>query len=128
MQNYGGRTHGMLKKRDGLNWLMIAAGALVTAVTVAFGGRYILKGSEKAKRSPLDTSAKDKASSPHYQDLYETNSTHIYETVQNETALREKSQFVVASQSEYEVVSYETTHPAPNDPSLQVSKICRQLS
>ncbi|XP_024388846.1 uncharacterized protein [Physcomitrium patens] len=127
-QAHGGRSLRMVKKKDGPNWLMIAGGAIVMAVSVSFGRRKILKESEKAKERASNTSAKAQASSPHYQDLDETGLAHMYETVHNGTAFWDKSESVVASQSEFEVVSYKTKRPAPNDPSPQVSKFCRQLS
>lgn len=71
----------MVKKRDGLNWFMIVVGVLVMVVIVVFGGRYILKGSEKVKRSFLDISVKDKVLLLYYQDFYEINLMYIYEIV-----------------------------------------------
>lgn len=68
-QAHGGRSLRMVKKKDGPNWLMIAGGAIVMAVSVSFGRRKILKESEKAKERASNTSAKAQASSPHYQDL-----------------------------------------------------------
>jgi len=52
-QRPGGRALRVGKKKDGPNWFMIAGGAVVMAVSVAFGRRKILSEGEKTKeRTP----------------------------------------------------------------------------
>jgi hypothetical protein len=43
-QSPGGRTLRTGKKKDGPNWFMIAGGAVVMAVSVAFGRKIFLVG------------------------------------------------------------------------------------
>ena len=63
-QSPGGRSLRMgKKKRDGPNWFMIAGGAVVMAVGVAFGRKKILNEGEKAKERGSNGGARSRAAS-----------------------------------------------------------------
>lgn len=118
-QSPGGRTLRTGKKKDGPNWFMIAGGAIVMAVSVAFGRRKILNEGAKAKERSPNGGARSQAASDD-----DTGSVHRFETVQNGTPFWINTE----PAAEFEFRSFKPKRPAPNDPSPQVSKLCRQLS
>ncbi|KAG0583316.1 hypothetical protein KC19_3G126400 [Ceratodon purpureus] len=125
-QSPGGRSLRMgKKKRDGPNWFMIAGGAVVMAVSVAFGRKKILSEGDKTKERAPNGGAWSQAAS---HDDDDTGSVHTYETVHNGTPFWDKPESGAQSHAEFEFHSFKTKRPAPNDPSPQVSKFCRQLS
>lgn len=62
-QSPGGRTLRTGKKNDGPNWFMIAGGAVVMAVSVAFGRKKILNEGEKVKERSPNGGARSQAAS-----------------------------------------------------------------